>query len=158
MKTCVINVISLEPYSSEQLIVVSGYSCDEMLEWYKKEVGDPKSNKLSEIKKFLKEKEEFLNFISDNRGDIDGLDKGGDSVGQGVYIYRQPPGRSYKLRLLILRYGFSPYKPHNMRTLAHEMLHVCQEFLPQFLDRDEEMEAEAYFHSYLMESCYKSFL
>ena len=158
MKICAIDTISLEPYSSELLVIVSGYSCDEVLDWYKNAVGVPTSNKLSDIKKFCKEKEEFLNFISDNRGDIDGLDKDGGGLGQGVYIYRQPPGRSYKLRMLILKYGFSPYKPHNMRTLAHEMLHVCQEFLPQFLDRDEEMEAEAYFHSYLMESCYKLFL
>jgi hypothetical protein len=59
---------------------------------------------------------------------------------------------------VILKYGFSPSNPRNMQTLAHEMLHVCQEFLPDFLNRNDEMEAEAYFHSYLMESCYKLFL
>jgi hypothetical protein len=45
-----------------------------------------------------------------------------------------------------------------MRTLAHEVLHLCQEFLPNFLNRDEEMEAEAYFHSHVMYSAYKLFL
>ncbi len=35
-------------------------------------------------------------------------------------------------------------------TLSHEVLHVCQLFLPKFLDRDSELEAETYFHDYLM--------
>jgi hypothetical protein len=36
-------------------------------------------------------------------------------------------------------------------SLAHECLHICQLFLPQLaINRDEEYECEAYFHSYLM--------
>lgn len=38
-------------------------------------------------------------------------------------------------------------------TLAHEVLHITQYFLTDVLDRDVENEAEAYFHSYLMEYC-----
>lgn len=37
-------------------------------------------------------------------------------------------------------------------TLAHECLHICQMLLPDFLNRDEEQECEAYFHSYLMDT------
>lgn len=37
-----------------------------------------------------------------------------------------------------------------MCVLAHELLHICQFFLPDYLDRDEEKEAEAHFHSHLM--------
>jgi hypothetical protein len=158
MSTCVIDAIPLEPYSTERMILVSGYNCDEVIEWYKDAFGKPESNKLSDIKSFYKTKNEWIKFFEDNRIDLDGLDKDGGGNGNGVYIYRKSPDKNCKLRMVILKYGFSPTNPENMRTLAHEMLHVCQEFLSQFLDRDEEMEAEAYFHSYLMYSCYKLFL
>jgi hypothetical protein len=158
MKTCVIDTIVLEPYSSERILIVSGYNCEEVLEWYNDAYGKPESKKLSDIKEFYKNKEAYIQFITDNRAELDGLDKDGGGIGQGVYITRDSPEKNCKLRLMILKYGFSPYNPENMRTLAHEVLHLCQEFLPQFLDRDEEREAEAYFHSYVMQSCYKLFL
>lgn len=158
MNTCVIDTILLEPYSSERILLVSGYNCDDVIAWYHNAYGKPESNKLSDIKEFYKVKETYIKFIEDNREDLDGLDKDGSGTGQGVYTYRKSTEKNCKLRMVILKYGFSPSNPENMRTLAHEMLHVCQEFLPQFLNRDEEMEAEAYFHSYLMYSCYKLFL
>lgn len=34
--------------------------------------------------------------------------------------------------------------------LAHEVLHICQFFLPDVLDRLKEHEAEAYLHTHLM--------
>lgn len=34
--------------------------------------------------------------------------------------------------------------------LAHEVLHLCQFILPYILERDKEIEAEAYLHSHLM--------
>lgn len=37
--------------------------------------------------------------------------------------------------------------------LAHEIVHICQYFLPDVLDREKEHEAEAYLHTYLMEKC-----
>lgn len=40
--------------------------------------------------------------------------------------------------------------------LAHEVTHICQFFLPRVLNRDEEHEAEAYLHSYIMERCLNS--
>lgn len=158
MSVCAIDTILLEPYSTERILIVSGYNCDDVLAWYNDVMGKPESNKLSEIQLFYKLKAEYVKFIEDNREDLDGLDKDGNGVGQGVYIYRKSLEKNCKLRMVILKYGFSPSNPEHMRTLAHEMLHVCQEFLPQFLDRNEEMEAEAYFHSYLMHSCYKLFL
>jgi len=39
--------------------------------------------------------------------------------------------------------------------LAHEILHMCQFHLPDVLDRDDEIEAEAYLHSHLMTQCLK---
>jgi hypothetical protein len=41
-------------------------------------------------------------------------------------------------------------------TLAHEVLHLCQFFLPDLMDRNKEIEAEAYFHTYMMEQCLKA--
>lgn len=41
----------------------------------------------------------------------------------------------------------------DMCKLAHEILHICQFFLPDFLDRNREIEAEAYFHTHLMNQC-----
>jgi hypothetical protein len=158
MSTCAIDAIPLEPYSTERMILVSGYNCDEVLAWYHDAYGKPESNKLSNIKDFYKDKAEWIQFIKDNREDLDGLDKDGGGIGHGVYITRKHSDKNCKMRMMILKYGFSPTNPENMRTLAHEVLHLCQEFLPQFLNRDEEMEAEAYFHSYIMYSCYKLFL
>lgn len=37
--------------------------------------------------------------------------------------------------------------------LAHEVLHICQFFLPDALDRNKEYEAEAYLHTHLMKQC-----
>jgi len=37
--------------------------------------------------------------------------------------------------------------------LAHEVLHICQYFLPDILDRGKEHEAECYLHTYLMMKC-----
>lgn len=40
--------------------------------------------------------------------------------------------------------------------LAHEVLHICQFLLPDFLDRNREFESEAYLHTHLMEQCLKA--
>lgn len=40
--------------------------------------------------------------------------------------------------------------PDHMVKLAHEVLHICQFYLPSFLNRDMEYEAEAYTHTYIM--------
>lgn len=39
--------------------------------------------------------------------------------------------------------------------LAHEVLHICQFFLKNILDRKNEIEAEAYLHSHLMTQALK---
>lgn len=37
--------------------------------------------------------------------------------------------------------------------LAHEILHITQFHLPDILNRNKEIEAEAYLHTYIMERC-----
>lgn len=54
--------------------------------------------------------------------------------------------------ILIQRFKFTDYE---MCVLAHEILHICQFFLKDVLDRNKETEAEAYFHTYLMENILK---
>ena len=39
--------------------------------------------------------------------------------------------------------------------LAHEVLHICQFYLPDILDRNKEHEAECYLHTHLMQQCLK---
>ena len=113
---------------------------------------EPKLHSLQVFELYVKE------FLLDNQDELDGFDQGGTAKGNAVYSYSKAKSCGFMMRMIVLRYGFKASSPENMRTLAHECLHVCQEFLPQFLNRDEEVEAEAYFHSYLMESIYKLFL
>lgn len=39
--------------------------------------------------------------------------------------------------------------------LAHEIVHIVQFMLPDILDRNREIEAEAYLHTHLMKQCLK---
>lgn len=50
---------------------------------------------------------------------------------------------------IILRDEFK-FKDIDYCKLAHECLHICQFILPDFLERDREIEAEAYLHTHLM--------
>lgn len=58
----------------------------------------------------------------------------------------------YYYIILINRFKFTDYE---MCILAHEILHICQFLLPSILKRDKETEAEAYLHTYLMETILK---
>lgn len=50
---------------------------------------------------------------------------------------------------IILKDQFD-FSDQSMCTLAHEVLHICQFYLPDVLDRNKEHEAEAYLHSHIM--------
>jgi hypothetical protein len=45
------------------------------------------------------------------------------------------------------------FKDTSYAIIAHEILHVIQFYLPKVLDRNVEIEAEAYLHTYLMNKC-----
>jgi len=60
--------------------------------------------------------------------------------------------------LMLISPDFDSSNTEDMITLAHECLHLCQRILPIYLDRDQEHEAEAYFHGYLMRECLKIIL
>lgn len=38
-------------------------------------------------------------------------------------------------------------------VLAHELIHLNQFYLSEFIDRNKEKECEAYFHTYMMNEC-----
>ena len=159
MNICTITPIVLEPYSTEMLIVVSGHSSEEVKEWFKECHVGTKFKNLKDIKKHYEWVNEHLDTFDKLQKDFEKLDQHGVGGSNGIYAYyelKSYPGT--KARIVILKYGFDPANWKHMTTLAHEMLHVCQEFLPQFLNRDEEAEAEAYFHSYLMEKAYTPFI
>ena len=54
--------------------------------------------------------------------------------------------------LLVDKFGFTDYE---MCKLAHEVLHICQFTLPDFMDVEREYESFAYTHTHLMGQCLK---
>lgn len=148
---CVIDTFSLEPYSKERLIVASGYSYDEAVEWYKDLFSTTNEKQLSKIKQHFEWYNEHLKFFEDCKPDFEKmLDK--TATVQGSYLTQDLV--SYpkcKIRMILLKEGWDPTIPSNVVTLAHEILHLCQEYLPLYFERDIEHEAEAYFHSFVMD-------
>jgi hypothetical protein len=65
-------------------------------------------------------------------------------------------GKQTKYYFLYMKQPFG-FTDHEMCELAHECLHLCQTVLPDYLDRDKEMECEAYLHTHLMSQCLKVF-
>lgn len=63
-------------------------------------------------------------------------------------------GKTQKFYFLILKEPFE-YTDRQYCVLAHELIHILQFYLPGVLDRNMEIEAEAYLHTFLMESCLK---
>lgn len=51
--------------------------------------------------------------------------------------------------------GDFDFSDYSYCKLAHEVLHICQFMLPEFLDRDREFECEAYLHTHIMSQCLK---
>jgi len=56
---------------------------------------------------------------------------------------------------LIIKDPFD-FSDEAMCNLAHEVLHVVQFVLADKINRDDEVEFEAYFHTYLMTECLKA--
>lgn len=69
-----------------------------------------------------------------------------DEKDKQVY-HREINGK--KLFYLIYNQKFT-FSDDDYCYLAHEVLHLCQFILPHILERDREVEAEAYLHTHLM--------
>ena len=57
-----------------------------------------------------------------------------------------------KYPIIFFKYGFK-FKKDDYIILAHELVHLNQFYLSEFIDRDKEIECEAYFHTYMMKEC-----
>lgn len=65
------------------------------------------------------------------------------------------PKHGKKICHFILIFDDFKFTDDEMCKLAHEVLHICQFYLPDVLNRDKEIEAEAYLHTHLMSQCLK---
>lgn len=108
---------------------------------------------ISELKKMYKttkEEEKDQHWLIALQGDKVLID-GGTKFGLRRVIENTKTGETKDLFYIILdEFKFEDY---DYLALAHECLHICQFFLPNILDRNKEIEAEAYFHSHLMKKC-----
>jgi len=105
-----------------------------------------------EIMKLLKQKkaEHWDTGIS---GDKELIDKG-NWFGLRRVIENSKTKESKTLFYIIIKETFD-FKDYSYCKLAHEVLHICQFFLPDCLDRNREYECEAYLHTRIMEQCLK---
>lgn len=72
-----------------------------------------------------------------------------------AYRRLEHPKHGKKNCFYILIFDEFKFTDEEMIKLAHECLHICQFYLPDVLNRDQEIEAEAYLHSHLMRQCLK---
>lgn len=73
----------------------------------------------------------------------------------GTELLNDKTGESVKLYYIMLKKEFD-FSDYHYSVLAHEVLHICQFYLPAILDRNREYEAEAYLHTHLMTQCLKA--
>jgi hypothetical protein len=152
-----IDVIPLEPYSPERVIVVKGFSYDEVVDWFKSEFSTTDHKKLSKIKEYFIWYHDHLDMFKKVQSNIDNALLKESTIAGSYQSADLPNVPGCKFRMIILKHDLEITNPHNVITLAHEVLHLCQEYLPIFLDRDEEHEAEAYFHTHIMTNIIKMF-
>jgi hypothetical protein len=144
-----IDAIPLQPYSGERLVVVKGYTYDEVVDWFKNIFSTTTEKNLTKIREHYIWYNSQLESFKKCKSDIEnGMDE--TSTVQGTYCSYKAADNESDFRLLILKKSLDFKNPNAVITVAHEVLHLCQEFLPTYLDRDEEHEAEAYFHTYIM--------
>jgi hypothetical protein len=62
--------------------------------------------------------------------------------------------KKVKLYYIVVPTEFN-FTDYDYCRLAHEVLHICQFYLSDILNREQEKEAEAYLHTYLMLECLK---
>jgi len=105
-----------------------------------------------ELSKFLKRRkaEDWHLGISD-ASDIQ-LIKNSFAVGMERRICNNKTGDEKILYYLYIRDSFT-FTDYEYCVLAHEIIHILQFMLPRLLDRNIEIEAEAYTHTHIMKQC-----
>ena len=94
----------------------------------------------------------WLAGIEDDHKDIDS----GDWMALAREVVNSKTGKKTKLYYIIIPEEFK-FTDNDYAKLAHEVLHICQFYLPGVLNRNKEHEAEAYLHTHLMQQCLKTF-
>lgn len=61
-------------------------------------------------------------------------------------------GKEKHFSFIIIKDQFD-FSDDHYTKLAHEVLHICQFTLPDYLNRDREFECEAYLHTHIMTQC-----
>jgi hypothetical protein len=146
-----INAVTLGPYWDDGVLLVSFGESKKQLKAY---VDDVHRSNLAEPgclnKKHVRKMWTNWNKLFNQKELASRLDE----VESKVYTTRgsvfYDMGTDYPCLLMVLGSDFDCTDYEDLITLAHECLHVCQRILPIYLTRDEEHEAEAYFHSHLM--------
>lgn len=105
-----------------------------------------------ELSKFLKRRkaDDWLLGISDVE-DIR-LIKNSFGIGMERRICNDKTGDEKILYYLYIRDSFT-FTDYEYCVLAHEIIHILQFMLPRLLDRNNEIEAEAYTHTHIMKQC-----
>lgn len=80
------------------------------------------------------------------------LIESGNWFGLKRVMENKKTGKEIEFYYIILKNTFT-FSDEDFIKLSHEVLHICQFFLPDILNRDKETEAEAYLHTYLMRKC-----
>lgn len=71
-------------------------------------------------------------------------------------IYKKATNENNKILFYVIFTDNFTFNDWHYCKLAHEVLHICQFMLPDFLDRNKEIEAEAYLHTHIMTQCLNS--
>jgi len=108
--------------------------------------------KYIEIMKMLKQKkaEHWISGISEDKA----LIENGNYLALKREIENLKTKECKTLYYIIINEDFN-FTDYEYCKLAHEVLHICQFFLPDCLDRNREYECEAYLHTHLMQQCLK---
>src|ERR1700689_1401008 len=86
-----------------------------------------------------------------------GIERDKDLIERSTFIamkreYINTKGKTITNFYIIIKNKF-PFTDYSYSCLAHEVLHICQFMLPDFLNRDREYECEAYLNTHLMIQC-----
>lgn len=101
-----------------------------------------------EIIKHTKKLDQWGTALRDDQALVDS----GSWLGLKRVVENLKTGESKTHFYIILPTAFD-FSDEDYVKLSHEVLHICQFMLKDFLDRDREFECEAYLHSHLMRQC-----
>lgn len=75
-------------------------------------------------------------------------------IDSGEYFALKRYYNNKKYYYIIIKDKFL-FEDYDYCQLSHEVVHICQFLLPDLLDRDREIECEAYLHTHIMQQCLK---